>query len=284
MNRARNTLNGWKSFSSFLLVFLFLCFSFGTFSVAALEEGLKENLPSGALVITHATRYYHTNPRTIAATRKLLSQAKLDHQDIFLLSSNPLPGDRDWYTQIMGKALYSRAGEHPLYPANEKIGVFRVDVAGGYDCACLGRTVSDLVSRFVTETSIKELQVNLYLDAIYTGFRFDSKGQLNPSTPYEESYLDDSVDGLNFYQVTSDMNDEVWADFLMDSLKWAVMKNYPMRPVRKTPVLFRLYRQGRLLEEFDFSSFGGEPTVRPERIISFNYLTTFGGLKQIRSQ
>lgn len=232
------------------------------------------DLPDGAIVVTHATRYYHTNPETIAVTNSLLTLAATAGHPIYALGQTAIADDPDWYTfrdDRLTHRFLSRAGEHDLYPRTETA-TFSLTAMGGYHSACLGWTLSELTSRFL-DTNGSELTIRLPMRTVYTGFLFGADGQLKPHTPYDESILDDSIDGLNLNQATAAMDDLRWTDFLRVSLQIAVFDKAPMRRTDLASFEFQLLRDGRLLASFhgapDGLHLSGKGSTR--KIVRFNY-------------
>ena len=99
-------------------------------------------------------------------------------------------------------------------------------MAGGYLTSCLGRAISDVMATFIKSKNLKNLKINLVSSAIFTG-HLKKNQSLVPKTPYAESILDDSIDGLNFSEVLSVLNGNN-KHYFTELLKIGFIKNAPM--------------------------------------------------------
>lgn len=224
-------------------------------------------LPDDALVVTHASRYYHTAVETEEATNDIVAEAISTGRKVFALGQSDVTTDSDWYTLRHAPnlvPLISRAGEHHLYPGHA---AKTVTVIGGYHSACLGRTLSELAARFIEKSDGAVLEIRLPMRAIYTGFLFDSDRKLVPPTPRQESILDNSVDGLNLRTVTDAMTDSEWANFMYDSLRIAVFEKSPMRRLDLSGVAFSIRRHGKTMLLIP-----GRTGDAPAKVVIFDYL------------
>lgn len=187
-----------------------------SFSAWALE------LSPDTLILTHTSRYYHTNAETIYATENEIQKATT----VIALAQFPIATDSDWYGFPLSKIqyeFYSHAGDHTLsFPKISKDGKFTVTVVGGYFSACLGRSLSTLIVNFLSDSgSILELIINLPMKAIFTGF-IAKDGVLIPKTPYLESILDTSMDGLNLDEVLKLVAEKERSSFIKESIELAI--------------------------------------------------------------
>lgn len=153
------------------------------------------------LIVVHPSKYYHSNSKTIEYTNKLISNST---RSILTFQNDP-SSDPLWYVTRRSKnSYYSRAGELDVSfdTSNSKI---ELNFAGGYLTSCLGRTVSEVIGAFLVYKDLKELVINLKSKAIFTGHQV-IENQLEPKTAYEESILDDTIDGVNLNRVLRFVN------------------------------------------------------------------------------
>lgn len=226
----------------------------------------RVELPSGALIVTHATRRFNTHGSVIQATRAEIDEATAQGRPVYALGDQDVRTDPRWYgyrDRRITRAWISTAGEHPFFPAATEGGTFEVEVIGGYHCACLGRTLVQLIERFLSESEDAELLVRLPMRAIYTGYRLSPTGALVPATPAEEAASDSSVDGENLETVTRSMDDTEWAAFMTESLRLSVLSRNPLDRTDLRRVSFRLSRRGTPVAWI--------PGVSPTRVIRFQY-------------
>lgn len=212
----------------FKFQFIILLFCSTSFVVA--QETLLQN---DTLIITHASRHYHNNQQTIDFSHSLIRDFYLRKRPVFALVQNPLDQDPLWYAtplEYMTQTFYSHAGEHQLFISNIPAQEIRIYVIGGYLSACLGRTVSELISSMVKSSpGPQKLIINLPMKGIFTGFLLDQYGQLVPGTPYLESILDDSIKGINFLQVWQSLSLSRKAWFLEQTLEIALFQKSSLR-------------------------------------------------------
>jgi len=178
----------------------------------------------GELIVVHPSKHYHTNPDTIIATNKLIQ--KFD-RSVMLYQYDP-SDDPLWYADLNLKNqvyVYSRSGENKL-ALSAKSSSIEVTMAGGYLTSCLGRAIADVMATFLKSKNLKTLKINLESSAIFTG-HLEQNQSLVPNTPYAESILDDSVDGLSFSEVLSVLNGDNKAYFA-ELLEIGFIKNAPM--------------------------------------------------------
>ena len=178
----------------------------------------------GDLIVVHPSKHYHTNPDTIIATNKLIQ--KFD-RSVMLYQFEPAD-DPLWYADLkLGNQIYvySRSGENKL-SLSTKSSSIEITMAGGYLTSCLGRAVADVMATFLKSKNLKTLKINLESAAIFTG-HLKQNQSLVPKTPYAESILDDSVDGLNFSEVLLVLNGNN-RSYFSELLKIGFIKNAPM--------------------------------------------------------
>jgi hypothetical protein len=205
-------------------------------------------LSNNSLILTHTSMYYHTGARAQALTHELLKENK---GPVFALAQHPISLDKQWYGlphSHINAGLYSKAGEHNFrFPRLMNESKFQLTVVGGYLSACLGRTLSMLIVNFVQDAPLnKTLLIHLPSEAIFTGF-LSQNGELHPSTPYKESILDDSVDGLNLKQVLNHikLNDEY--PFFEETIKIALFQKREMNVISLSEYLLDIRLSGRRL-------------------------------------
>ncbi len=213
---------------------------------------LGQQLSNHALILTHTSRYYHTSNETILATQELIQNAK---GEVIALVQNPLSKDSDWYGLPLNRIqreIPSRAGEHKItFPLIHEVDL---TVAGGYLSACLGRTLSDLISRFISESDqTSKLNIHLPMKAIFTGF-VEKQNKLIPLTPYQESILDLSMDGLNLEQTLALVPEEQLKQFLAETIYIAVLDKSPMPKISKDRFSLKATLNGKQIYQIGNSS------------------------------
>lgn len=170
-----------------LKIFILCLLSFNLYAVVLLNNDL---------IVVHPSRIYHTNAATIAFTNDLISKASrsiLTYQNMPALDSN-------WYiTEPSENLVYSKAGELDM-SFSDDVNNIELNFAGGYLTSCLGRTISEIIATFVVHNKLKTLTINLKSKAIFTGHQI-IKDKLEPKTAYEESILDDTIDGITLNRV-----------------------------------------------------------------------------------
>jgi hypothetical protein len=200
------------------------------------------------LVVTHASRHYHTAPETIAATQAIVREAAQAGRTVVALGQWDIATDPDWYAPFGGeitRALLSHHGENDLQPDVDAAGTVRFAAIGGYHGACLGWTLAELVSRALLRPATRLVEVTLPMAAIYTGFRRGAAGELVPATPEDEANADDSIDGLNMRALTAGMTDAEWVPFMAESVRVGFFETAPMVALGLRDVAFELWRNGR---------------------------------------
>lgn len=206
-------------------------------------------LSNHSLILTHTSKYYHTDPETEAATQNLMVKAQ---GPIIALVQNPLTTDTEWYgnpLSLIEYEFYSHAGEHKLTFSSHKIQAWHVTVAGGYLTACLGRTLTNLVSNFILDSGrSKELTIHLPMKAIFTGF-ISNNHKLVPETPYKESILDSSMDGLNLSQVLGMVKPQELLTFMKETVLIAVYQKSPMHQMPQEKFDLEVKIRGKKLFE-----------------------------------
>ena len=232
------------------LIFLFLV----SFSVKAMD------LADGSLILTHTSKYYHTDPETEATTQSLMQKAQ---GPIIALVQNPLATDREWYANplsLIDHEFYSHAGEHQLTFSTEKK-EWHVTVVGGYLTACLGRTLTGLVASFITDSKEATLlTIHLPMKGIFTGFIL-SNNKLVPQTPYQESILDSSMDGLNLSQVLKQVSPKELESFMRETIKIAIYQKSPMHKMPQENFFLEVRIQGKKIFEL-----GNQKTFKKIRL------------------
>ena len=250
-----------------------LAFLLSTSSLLATELVPVENK---ALILTHTTEKYHTSSDTILFTNTLISSfLEMNREVIALAEFNP-QRDVNWYSKDFSKFYLSTFGEHALTPKDDGSESFEITMIGGYHGACLGWSVARFIQRFVQNSAHVKLRVNLPLAAIYTGFLFDENGELRPSTPTEETWLDDSVDGLPMLSVMNSLSSEYWLAFLDESIFVGILENNPLSHQLNQQLEFRILRDGILLKKFIFKPSLPPPLVR--KMVELNYSKGDGAL------
>lgn len=189
-------------------------------------------LVQNSLILTHTSRHYQTGAETISATQDLIRKSS---GPVIALAQEPIAQDRDWYGDPLEKIRYeffSHGGEHTLsFPKSGDR--FEVMAVGGYLSACLGRTLSTLVGNFIADSgSMKQLVIHLPMKAIFTGY-VEKSHQLVPQTPYLESILDSSMDGLNLDQVLTRIPVRHWTPFMAESIDISIFQKSTMTSVSK---------------------------------------------------
>lgn len=201
-------------FRLYFIIFIFF-YSFKIFSFP-----LEQN----SLILTHTSKHYQTGIETIRETQRLIAQNK---GPVYALAQFSIQDDIDWYglpLSFITKEFYSHAGEHKFRFNDHSIKEWNIIVVGGYLSACLGRTLTSLIEEFTTKTNeTKTLKINLPAKAIFTGY-LKEKNELIPKTPYLESILDSSVDGLNLQEVLSTLPEESIFLFLKETLEISIFK------------------------------------------------------------
>ncbi len=223
-------------------------------------------LPSEALIITHATRRYESHGSVIQATLDAIDRAVAQRRPVYALGDEDIYTDPRWYAyrdSRITRAWTSASGEHPFFPVAPGAQVFNVEVLGGYHCACLGQTLVQLIARFLSVAGISELNIDLPMRAIYTGYLLSPRGTLIPATPREEANADDSVDGESLEVATQMMSDAQWADFMMESLRLSVFSRRPLWLMDLSHVSVTVSRKGVPVRDVRGAS--------PAKLIRFRY-------------
>ena len=208
------------SFLRYLLLFFPFCLCWaGPFVLA-----------NNSLILTHPSKYYHTDRQSKEVTQKLMRE---NQGPIYALAQWPIEEDKQWYAlpiEMIDVEFYSRAGEHEfIFPKDLKMNDFHVTLAGGYLSACLGRTLTGIVSEFILrKNQIETLHIHLPMKAIFTGFTL-REGKLWPVTNKDESIFDDSVDAFNLNNALSFV--EKKTEFLQEAFHVALLRKYPMNKV-----------------------------------------------------
>jgi hypothetical protein len=233
----------------FLLLFPLL------FSLPSTANPLSTN----SLILVHTSKHYHTDPQTIEFTRQL--PQKNSYSMIVALTQN----DHLWYGPvIVDQMISSHHGEHALtLPNSANADEFVVTVVGGYHSACLGWTLAELIERF-SVSNWKKLVIHLPMKGIFTGFLRDAEGSLLPLNPENESWADNSVDGLNLSQATLTMKNDQWTQFMVLSLKLAVFDKAPFRSLTTGTWRIILKRNGQAVQETG--------PIQPSKQVVFDYL------------
>lgn len=191
-------------------------------------------LEQDALILTHTSRHYHTNSKTILKTQELIQNSK---SEVIALVQNPLSLDDLWYGEPLSNItheFYSHAGEHTLTFPEKEAKEFHLTAVGGYLSACLGRTLSTLVREFIRNSGeLKTLTLHLPMNGIFTGF-IKKDQELIPKTPYQESILDSSMDGLNLEEVLTLIPEEALEPFLQETIIISIYQKSTMMDVSQS--------------------------------------------------
>lgn len=235
------------------LTFLFLSISWA------------QSLPSEALLLVHPSRHYHTSQETIVETNNLVKSFSQQGLKVIALAQNDIKTDPLWYSfrewPLISEQVISRMGEHSLKLVSRSSSV-RATIVGGYHSSCLGQAMAELVARFISDPKLKELEIVLPMQAIFTGFLWQGN-KLVPSVEFE-SYADSSIDGLNLYQVTRSLDENEWQNFIWESLQWGFFKKGPIVRSDLHNVSFSVMKNGRPVI--------GNSKSLPGKTVRFNYV------------
>lgn len=174
------------------------------------------------LIVVHPSKYYHSDEQTIKETNTLTKNSTRSILTYQLVPSE----DKRWYINVDSHnqiLLFSRAGEIDV-SFDQTPEDISISLAGGYLTSCLGRTASHIVAAFFEQS--KKLKLNLYLHSksIFTGHLLIGQ-ELNPKTALEESILDDTIDGLNLFEVLRNANMKA---YLKEIAKTGILNKSPL--------------------------------------------------------
>lgn len=188
-------------------------------------------LTDGAFILTHPSKLYQTGPNLIGETNNYLKSFHIKDAQIIGLYQIPIEVDPLWYARPISyftESYYSHGGEHDLqFPSSEK-NSFTLYLSGGYLSACLGRTTSNLIYDFLRpEVKTKTLELKLLTKSIFTGY-LEENGRLVPESPYWESILDDSIDGLSFFETVKLAPKSEIHNFYYETMDIALLQKSPL--------------------------------------------------------
>src|SRR5690606_13051027 len=219
-----------------------------------------------SLLLVHPSKHYHTDSETIYFSNKLANEFQKNQRNIIALSQHPIHSDSLWYVnpQFITHEVSSRMGEHDLsLPPQQK---YQFTIIGNYHSACLGRAMANLISNSFDNWNI--LEISLPTRGIFTGFQFKN-GKLFPSVD-QESWADSSIDGLNLYRATYQIDHTQWEAFTRESLEKSIFKKNVILKLDLSNTKFEVYRNSKKI----FSIENKDRYKKIKKVIRIYYLDT----------
>jgi len=216
---------------------LFILFSLNSLAVV---------INNNDLIVVHPTTYYHSDSQTINYSNELVSR-----MNSVLLYQNEPSTNSKWYIlrDRNQTEIYSVAGRFNPEINNKKL---NVSLIGGYLTHCLGRASASLIAKAIDSKNIMQLNLYLKTRGIFTGHLME-RGEIVPATPYEESILDDTIDGLNLFTVLDSLSYKSKVNYLMEAVQVGIFKTYDVINTQSKNYLVNVFYKKNLLDTFSFS-------------------------------
>ncbi len=214
-------------------IYLFLL-SLSSFAVA---------INNNDLIVVHPTTYYHSNSQTINYSNELVKQMN----SVLLFQKDPRTNSK-WYILrgINQTEIYSVAGRFTPEFHEEKISVSAI---GGYLTNCLGRASASLISSVIDSKNVSQINLHLKTKGIFTGHLLE-RGVLVPLTPYEESTLDDTIDGLNLNEVLVSLSVKSAQQYLIDATRTGILRTYDLINTQNKNYEIKIFYKNRLIKSY----------------------------------
>lgn len=223
------------------MVRVFLCFLFLSFSGFCQEIAIANK----SSILVHNSTYYHLQTETTNNTQSLIDDTQGDVIGLFQKNTfDKMP----WYipTSNIEQMIPSRAGEHDLYiESNNKL---EVTMTGGYFTHCLARAVSHLIQNQL-KYNPHPLKIILPSSTIFTGHIIEN-GMLVLQTAYQESILDDTVQGINLNQVLQTFSYEQVLNYLEEAISIGIINYKAISEIKHLPLHIDFYYNEKLIKTY----------------------------------